>query len=71
LAASYAMYDIIIWSATDMKWVEVKMGELGCLSNPNYKITCMLDHGSMITVNTDKYGCVPRIHTTHVTQTSL
>jgi len=56
LAASYAMYDIIIWSATDMKWVEVKMGELNVLSNPNYKITCMLDHGSMITVNSEKYG---------------
>ena len=56
LAASYSMYDIIIWSTTDMKWVEVKMGELNVLSNPNYKITCMLDHGSMITVNNEKYG---------------
>eukprot|EP00959_Pyramimonas_sp_CCMP1952_P348759 7306602-Pyramimonas_sp.AAC.1 len=56
LAASYSMYDIIIWSATDMKWVEVKMKELNVLSNPNYKIMCMLDHGSMITVNSEKYG---------------
>lgn len=25
LAATYEFYDIIIWSATSMKWVEVKM----------------------------------------------
>lgn len=25
LAASYEFYDIIIWSATNMKWVQVKM----------------------------------------------
>mmetsp|Transcript_13050 Transcript_13050/g.24955 ORF Transcript_13050/g.24955 Transcript_13050/m.24955 type:complete len:319 (+) Transcript_13050:92-1048(+) len=58
LAASYAMYDIVIWSATGMKWVEVKMGELGVLSNPNYKIMCMMDHSSMITVHTEKYGTI-------------
>lgn len=58
LAASYAMYDIIIWSATGMKWVEIKMAELGVLSNPNYKILCMLDHSSMIDVHSEKYGSI-------------
>lgn len=33
-----------------MKWVEVKMRELGVLGNANYKITCMLDHAAMVTV---------------------
>lgn len=33
-----------------MKWVELKMGELGVLNNPNYKITALLDHLAMITV---------------------
>ncbi|GAB4819028.1 hypothetical protein N2152v2_006074 [Parachlorella kessleri] len=56
LAAAYADYDIIIWSATGMKWVEVKMRELGVSTNPNYKITCFLDHMAMVTVFTDKYG---------------
>ncbi|KAG2239001.1 hypothetical protein Bca52824_089861 [Brassica carinata] len=49
LTAAYAEYDIIIWSATSMKWVELKMGELGVLNNPNYKITALLDHLAMIT----------------------
>mmetsp|Transcript_39962 Transcript_39962/g.55552 ORF Transcript_39962/g.55552 Transcript_39962/m.55552 type:complete len:317 (+) Transcript_39962:133-1083(+) len=56
LAASYAMYDIIIWSATGMKWVELKMEELGVLSNTSYKVVTLLDHSAMITVNNEKYG---------------
>mmetsp|Transcript_14455 Transcript_14455/g.31326 ORF Transcript_14455/g.31326 Transcript_14455/m.31326 type:complete len:322 (-) Transcript_14455:948-1913(-) len=56
LSASYELYDIIIWSATSMKWVEVKMKELGVLGHPDYKVTCMLDHAAMVTVNTEKYG---------------
>ncbi|CAH8387767.1 unnamed protein product [Eruca vesicaria subsp. sativa] len=49
LTAAYAEYDIILWSATSMKCVELKMGELGVLNNPNYKITGLLDHLAMIT----------------------
>jgi len=56
LAATYQYYDIIIWSATSMKWVKVKMTELGVLSHPDYKITFMLDHSAMVTVHTEKYG---------------
>ncbi|KAH0942193.1 hypothetical protein HID58_001830 [Brassica napus] len=56
LTAAYAEYDIIIWSATSMKWVELKMGELGVLNNPNYKITALLDHLAMITVQSDSRG---------------
>uniref|UniRef100_A0A1J3F8I3 protein-serine/threonine phosphatase n=1 Tax=Noccaea caerulescens TaxID=107243 RepID=A0A1J3F8I3_NOCCA len=56
LTATYAEYDIIIWSATSMKWVELKMGELGVLNNPNYKITALLDHLAMITVQSDTRG---------------
>ncbi|KAK6136523.1 hypothetical protein DH2020_029759 [Rehmannia glutinosa] len=56
LSAVYAEYDIIIWSATSMKWVELKMGELGVLNNPNYKITALLDYLAMITVQSDTRG---------------
>ncbi|KAL0422261.1 UNVERIFIED_CONTAM: Ubiquitin-like domain-containing CTD phosphatase [Sesamum latifolium] len=52
----YAEYDIMIWSATSMKWVELKMGQLGVLNNPNYKITALLDHLAMITVQSDTRG---------------
>lgn len=56
LSAVYAEYDIMIWSATGMKWVELKMGQLGVLNNPNYKITALLDHMAMITVQSDSRG---------------
>ncbi|GMH23930.1 hypothetical protein Nepgr_025773 [Nepenthes gracilis] len=56
LSAAYAEFDIMIWSATSLKWVELKMGQLGVLSNPNYKITALLDHLAMITVQSDSHG---------------
>ncbi|KAK9095934.1 hypothetical protein Sjap_021431 [Stephania japonica] len=56
LSAAYAEYDIMIWSATSMKWVELKMGQLGVLNHPNYKITALLDHMAMITVQSDSRG---------------
>ncbi|TQD84499.1 hypothetical protein C1H46_029934 [Malus baccata] len=56
LTAAYAEYDIMIWSANSMKWVELKMGQLGVLSNPNYKITALLDYLAMITVQFDSRG---------------
>ena len=41
-----------------MKWIEVKMRELGVSGNPNYKITFMLDSKAMISVFTEQYGVV-------------
>ena len=38
-----------------MKWVQLKMEQLGVLSNPNYKITALMDHLAMITVQSEKY----------------
>ncbi|XP_022344616.1 ubiquitin-like domain-containing CTD phosphatase 1 [Crassostrea virginica] len=58
LQSAYEHYDIVIWSATSMKWVEVKMKELGVTSNPNYKICFMLDSLAMISVHTPKYGVI-------------
>ncbi|XP_038680686.1 ubiquitin-like domain-containing CTD phosphatase isoform X2 [Tripterygium wilfordii] len=57
----YAEYDIMIWSATSMKWVELKMGQLGVLSNPDYKITALIDHLARITVQSDfgVFDCKP------------
>ncbi|KAJ9538201.1 hypothetical protein OSB04_030934 [Centaurea solstitialis] len=55
-------YDIIIWSATSMKKVEWKMGVLGVLNNPSYKITALLDNLAMIRVQSDSrddFRCKP------------
>ncbi|XP_062612130.1 ubiquitin-like domain-containing CTD phosphatase 1 [Saccostrea cucullata] len=58
LQSAYEDYDIVIWSATGMDWVEVKMKELGVTSNPNYKICFMLDRPARISVHTPKYGII-------------
>lgn len=39
-----------------MKWIEVKMRQLGVTSNPNYKITFMMDSMCMICLHTQEYG---------------
>lgn len=47
---------LLYLSFGSLKWVELKMGQLGVLSNPNYKITALLDHLAMITVQSDSRG---------------
>ncbi|XP_028800854.1 ubiquitin-like domain-containing CTD phosphatase [Neltuma alba] len=56
LTSVYSEYDIMIWSATSMKWIDLKMAQLGVLDNPNYKITALLDHMAMITVQSASRG---------------
>lgn len=56
-------WDLAIWSATSMRWVEVKMRELGVLAEDNgYQVRFLMDHASMVTVRTvDRpvYDCKP------------
>jgi len=58
LASAYLDYDIVIWSATNMKWIEEKMKVLGCDSNPDYKLTFYLDSRAMISIHSSKYGVI-------------
>ncbi|KAM4800382.1 ubiquitin-like domain-containing CTD phosphatase 1 [Urocitellus parryii] len=58
LTSAYEDYDIVIWSATNMKGIEAKMKELGVSTNANYKITFMLDSAAMITVHTPRRGLI-------------
>lgn len=68
-ASCYEFFDLMIWSATSMRWVEVKMRvgtlsidrssasqELGVSTHPDYKLVCMLDCTAMLTVQTERYG---------------
>ena len=42
LTAVYAHYDLCIWSQTSWRWLELKLTELGFLSNPNYRsVLCL------------------------------
>ena len=51
-------YDIVIWSATNMKWIEEKMKVLGCDTHPDYKLSFYLDSRAMISIQADKYGVI-------------
>lgn len=56
LTSAYEDYDIVIWSATSMKYIDVKMRELRVANNPNYKLLFYLDSAAMISVHSAKYG---------------
>lgn len=58
LTANYEFYDIVIWSATGMKWIEEKMKLLGVSTHSDYKIMFYLDSLAMISVHTPKYGVI-------------
>jgi ubiquitin-like domain-containing CTD phosphatase 1 len=58
LTSAYKNYDIVIWSATNMKWINEKMKLLGVSNHPDYKIAFYLDSLAMISVYTPKYGVV-------------
>jgi len=58
LTAAYQHYDIAIWSATSMTWIDMKMKEMGVPNHPDYKILCYVDSGAMISVLSPKYGVV-------------
>ncbi|CAF0848235.1 unnamed protein product [Rotaria sordida] len=65
LTTVYEHYDIGIWSATSMKWIESKMKLLGIeaisqgrTTNTtfNYKIIFYMDSGAMISIYTKEFG---------------
>lgn len=56
LTSAYNDYDIMIWSATSMKWIEEKMKLLGVSTNQSYKILAYLDYLAMISVHVPKHG---------------
>ena len=56
LTSAYRDYDIVIWSATSMRWIDEKMKLLGVSKHPDYKIAFHLDNLAMITVHTEHYG---------------
>jgi len=50
LAALYPHYELIIWSQTSWRWLEMKLTELGMLTHPAYKILFVLDKTCMFRV---------------------
>ncbi|XP_037282606.1 ubiquitin-like domain-containing C-terminal domain phosphatase 1 [Rhipicephalus microplus] len=58
LTSAYEDYDIAFWSATNMKWIDAKLWELGVTRHEQYKVAFLLDSTAMITLHTSKYGTV-------------
>ncbi|KAJ9598473.1 hypothetical protein L9F63_010842, partial [Diploptera punctata] len=58
LTSAYQDYDIVIWSATSMMWIEEKMKLLGVSTHSDYKVAFYLDNLAMISIHTPKYGVV-------------
>jgi ubiquitin-like domain-containing CTD phosphatase 1 len=57
LTAAHAQhFDIIIWSATSMRWIELKMQELNLAADPGFRLYMYYDAGAMITLHAEKYG---------------
>lgn len=52
----YSDYDIAIWSQTSWRWLEVKLTELGILTNPSYRISFVLDKNAMLQVESMRNG---------------
>ena len=48
--------DIHIWSASSMKFVELKMREMGVADSPDFKLSAYYDHRAMVTVRTARHG---------------
>lgn len=46
----YKYYDIVVWSQTSWRWIEIKLTEMNMLMNNKYKITFVLDKKAMFTI---------------------
>ena len=49
-------YDIVLWSATGMKWVHLKARQMGLLDSSRFKIRFLLSERPMITVEAPQKG---------------
>lgn len=58
LESAYEDYDIVIWSATGMRWIIEKMQLLGVHSNQNYKILFYVCSSAMISIYHSDLGVV-------------
>jgi ubiquitin-like domain-containing CTD phosphatase 1 len=54
LTKCYLYYDLVVWSQTSWRWLEVKLTELGMLTHPGYKFCFVLDKTSMFAIQSTK-----------------
>eukprot|EP01104_Vermistella_antarctica_P015169 TRINITY_DN4920_c0_g1_i2.p1 TRINITY_DN4920_c0_g1~~TRINITY_DN4920_c0_g1_i2.p1 ORF type:complete len:331 (-),score=59.01 TRINITY_DN4920_c0_g1_i2:229-1221(-) len=56
LSKCYEHYDLLIWSATSMKWIDLKMVELGITARQDFELTSYVDYDATITVDVPNKG---------------
>jgi ubiquitin-like domain-containing CTD phosphatase 1 len=56
LTSAYRHYDLACWSQTKLHWIEIKLTELGIVTNPNYHLCFALDRSSMFAVTSEHKG---------------
>mmetsp|Transcript_16476 Transcript_16476/g.28581 ORF Transcript_16476/g.28581 Transcript_16476/m.28581 type:complete len:345 (-) Transcript_16476:677-1711(-) len=56
LKSVYKHYDLVVWSQTKWHWVELKLTEMGMVSNPDYAICFALDRTCMFKVTREYKG---------------
>jgi ubiquitin-like domain-containing CTD phosphatase 1 len=54
----HPFYDFVVWSQTSWRWLELKLTQLGFLSNPAFHVTFVLDKTAMFTVRRKHKGKV-------------
>mmetsp|Transcript_52225 Transcript_52225/g.122364 ORF Transcript_52225/g.122364 Transcript_52225/m.122364 type:complete len:206 (-) Transcript_52225:35-652(-) len=58
----YPHYDLIVWSQTSWKYIEMKLTDMGLLSNPAYNFAFVLDRTSMFPVESKLKDGTTRKH---------
>jgi len=56
LGKVFQFYNIVIWSATDWKWLEIKLIEFGLIPHPHFCFCFVLDKSCMFTVKSKRKG---------------
>ncbi|ORX85499.1 HAD-superfamily subfamily IIID h [Basidiobolus meristosporus CBS 931.73] len=62
MATVYECYDIMIWSQTSWRTLEMKVTELGLLTHPEYKIAAVIDISCMFSITTRRPDGTPFKH---------
>lgn len=62
LVTTYKHYDLVVWSQTSWRWLEVKLTELGMLTHPGYKFCFVMDKTSMFTIKSTRRGGTSVVH---------
>lgn len=62
LTACYQHYELVIWSQTSWRWLELKLTELGILTHTDYRILFVMDKTSMFRIESPHNGEIRKHH---------